>query len=51
MMLRREIGQVILHRNGNITAMRQRARKIVCWNTYPKNMDYYTERWNELLAS
>jgi len=32
-------------------SIEQRMRKIYVWNTMPKNMDYYTERWNEFLAS
>ena len=35
------------------TAARSRtvAAKVYVWNTRPKNLEYYTEKWNEFLAA
>ncbi|MBK1658524.1 ABC transporter substrate-binding protein [Paracraurococcus ruber] len=32
-------------------SLEQRAAKVYVWNTRPKNLDYYTEKWNEFLAA
>jgi putative spermidine/putrescine transport system substrate-binding protein len=28
-----------------------RAQRIYVWNTRPRNLPYYTEKWNEFLAA
>ena len=28
-----------------------RAERVFVWNTRPKNLEYYTEKWNEFLAA
>lgn len=32
-------------------SLEDRARRVYCWNTRPKNLEYYTEKWNEFLAA
>ena len=32
-------------------SLENRAAKVYVWNTRPKNLDYYTEKWNEILAA
>jgi putative spermidine/putrescine transport system substrate-binding protein len=32
-------------------SLADRAAKVYVWNTRPKNLDYYTEKWNEFLAA
>ncbi|MBE9607138.1 extracellular solute-binding protein [Acetobacteraceae bacterium H6797] len=32
-------------------SLEDRARRVLCWNTRPKNLEYYTEKWNEFLAA
>ena len=31
--------------------LEDRAAKVYVWNTRPKNLEYYTEKWNEFLAA
>jgi putative spermidine/putrescine transport system substrate-binding protein len=32
-------------------SLTDRASKVYVWNTRPRNLDYYTEKWNEFLAA
>jgi putative spermidine/putrescine transport system substrate-binding protein len=32
-------------------SLEQRSQKVYVWNTRPKNLEYYTEKWNEFLAA
>ena len=32
-------------------SLEDRAAKVYVWNTRPKNLEYYTEKWNEFLAA
>jgi putative spermidine/putrescine transport system substrate-binding protein len=32
-------------------SLEERARRVYVWNTRPKNLEYYTEKWNEFLAA
>ena len=32
-------------------SLEDRARRVYVWNTRPKNLEYYTEKWNEFLAA
>jgi putative spermidine/putrescine transport system substrate-binding protein len=32
-------------------SLQNRASKVYVWNTRPKNLEYYTEKWNEFLAA
>jgi putative spermidine/putrescine transport system substrate-binding protein len=32
-------------------SLEDRAKRVYVWNTRPKNLEYYTEKWNEFLAA
>lgn len=32
-------------------SLADRAKRVYVWNTRPKNLEYYTEKWNEFLAA
>lgn len=32
-------------------SLEERAQRVYVWNTRPKNLEYYTEKWNEFLAA
>ena len=32
-------------------SLEERAKRVYVWNTRPKNLEYYTEKWNEFLAA
>jgi putative spermidine/putrescine transport system substrate-binding protein len=32
-------------------SLEDRAQRVYVWNTRPKNLEYYTEKWNEFLAA
>ena len=32
-------------------SLADRAERVFVWNTRPKNLEYYTEKWNEFLAA
>ena len=32
-------------------SLADRAQRVFVWNTRPKNLEYYTEKWNEFLAA
>lgn len=32
-------------------SLADRAQRVFMWNTRPKNLEYYTEKWNEFLAA
>jgi len=35
----------------NVDLAYERAKRVHVWNTRPKNLEYYTEKWNEFLAA
>jgi acyl-[acyl carrier protein]--UDP-N-acetylglucosamine O-acyltransferase len=36
---------------GKDGSLADRAERVFVWNTRPKNLEYYTEKWNEFLAT
>ena len=46
-----EIRQLIGGEGRDGGSVERRNTKVYVWNTKPKNQEYYTDKWNEFLAS